>query len=128
MPNIKPEDFQAYIGSLIGKYDKQVEQVVKSSTQKLAKNIKPELQGYSRRGGQLYRTGKYRAGWAYRTINRKDQYQIKTYNRAKPSLVHLLEFGHKAPMVKARAYPHVRQTELKYLQLLMEELEKGVNE
>lgn len=127
MPNVKPEDVRNYIISLIGKYEKQVEEVVKDSTKRLAKGIKPELRGYSRKGGHLYRTGKYQAGWAYKTISRKDQYQIKTYNRNKPTIVHLLEFGHKAPMVKAKAYPHVRQTELKYLRLLMEELEKGVN-
>lgn len=127
MPNVKPEDVQRYIWSLIDKYEMQVEDVVKESTQKLSKKIKPEIQGYSKKGDQLYRTGKYQRGWAYRTINRKDQYQIKTYNKAKPTLVHLLEFGHNPPKVKARAYPHVRKTELKYLQLLMEELEKGVN-
>lgn len=126
MPNIKPEDVQKYIVSLIDKYELHVEDVVKESTQKLAKRVKPELKGYSKKGGQLYRTGAYQRGWAYRTLNRKDQYQIKTYNKAKPSIVHLLEFGHNPPMVKAKAYPHVRQTELKYLELLMEELEKGV--
>lgn len=128
MPDIKPEQVQAYIISLIDKYEKQVGEVVKEKTRSLAKDIKPELKGYSRKGGQLYRTGKYQSGWSARTINRKDQFQIKTYNRNKPSLVHLLEFGHNPPMVKARAYPHVRQTELKYLQKLMEEIERGITE
>lgn len=126
MPNIKPEDVKAYIISLIDKYEKQVGDVVKTSTKDLATKIKPELKGYSKKGGQLYRTGQYRSGWARRTIDRKDQFQIKTYNKNKPTIVHLLEFGHNAPMVKARAYPHVRQTELKYLEKLLEEIEKGV--
>lgn len=128
MPNIKPEDVKAYIISLIGKYENQVEDVVKTSTKALSKQIKPELKGYSRKGGHLYRTGAYQRGWSFRTISGKNQFQIKTYNRNKPSLVHLLEFGHNPPMVKARAYPHVRQTELKYLQKLMEEIRKGVEE
>lgn len=125
MPNVKPENIQSYIISLIDKYEKDVEDVVKTSTRELAQKVKPELKGYSIKDKQLYRTGAYQSGWAYRTISKKDQYQIKTYNKKKPTLVHLLEFGHNQPMVKAKAYPHVRKTELKYLQLLMEKLEKG---
>lgn len=126
MPNIKPDDVQKYIISLIDKYEKDVEDVVKTSTKELAQKVKPELKGYSIKGKQLYRTGVYQSGWAYRTISKKDQYQIKTYNKKKPTIVHLLEFGHNPPKVKADPYPHVIKTELKYLQLLMEELEKGV--
>ena len=127
MRNISPEDFSRCIVDMISEYEGDVRDLVKEKTKALSKDIKPELKGYSRKGGQLYRTGAYQSGWAYRTINRKDQFQIKTYNRKKPSLVHLLEFGHRPPMVRARAYPHVRKTELKYLKMLLEELEKGVN-
>lgn len=126
MISIEPEQVPAYLQELLNQYGDQVDKVVKESTKKLAKEIKPELKGYSRKGRQLYRTGVYQSGWARKTISKKNQFQIKTYNKKKPTLVHLLEFGHKAPMVKAKPYPHVRQTELKYLQLLMEELEKGV--
>lgn len=129
MPNVKPEDIQAYIISLIGKYEKQVEDVVKDSTKKLSKKIKPELKGYSKKKQQLYKTGVYQRGWSFRTISRKDQYQIKTYNKNKPTIVHLLEFGHRIAGTNrmSKEFPHVRKTELKYLRLLMEELEKGVN-
>lgn len=128
MDSIEPQEVRAYLQNLLTIYGKQVEEVVKRETKSLAKQIKPELKGYSRKGGQLYRTGAYQRGWARKTINKKNQFQIVTYNKAKPTLVHLLEFGHRPPMVKARPYPHVRQTELKYLQKLMEELERGVTE
>lgn len=127
MRDIQPEDFSRVIVDMISEYEDDVRELVKEKTKALSKDIKPELKGYSRKGGQLYRTGAYQRGWSYRTIDKKDQFQIKTYNRAKPTIVHLLEFGHRPPMVKARPYPHVRQTELKYLQKLMEELERGVN-
>ena len=126
MSSIKPEDVQKHLSELFSKYEGQVEDVVKDSTQKVSQKVKPELQGYSKKGGHLYRTGVYRSGWAQRVVSKKDAYQIKTYNAKKPTLVHLLEFGHDGP-IKAQAYPHVRQTELKYLGILMEELEKGVN-
>lgn len=126
MSNIKPEEFQKQMSELLAQYEGQVDEVVKTATKSLSTKIKPELKGYSKKGGHLYRTGVYRSGWAQRVINKKDAYQIKTYNAKKPTLVHLLEFGHKG-IIHAKAYPHVRQTELKYLALLMEELEKGVN-
>ena len=136
--SITPEELQDYIISLIDKYQLDVENVVKVATQNRAEDIKPELQSYSHRGeniriggyvmntGRLFRTGSYRSGWAYRTVNKKDRFQIKVYNKDNKSLVHLLEFGHGGP-IHAKAYPHVRRTELKYLQLLKDDLEKGIN-
>ena len=135
--SVKPEDVSDYIISLLDKYKLDVQDVVKTATQKRAKEIKPELQSYSQRGeririggymmntGRLFRTGSYRSGWAYKTVNKKDGFQIKVYNKKNPSLVHLLEFGHKGP-IHAKAYPHVRKTELKYLGLLKDDLERGI--
>lgn len=122
---IPPEQVPGYIMKLIKEYDLQVDEVVKSCTKKIAKKVKPTLKGYSKKGGHLYKTGVYKKGWGLKTISRKNQFQIMTYNRAKPTLVHLLEFGHGG-IIHAKAYPHVRETELKYLGELMNELEKGV--
>ena len=126
--SIEPSEVEAHLKELLRIYGKHVDDVVKKETKTLAKRIKPELKGFSRKGDQLYRTGAYQRGWARKTINKKNQFQIVTYNKAKPSLVHLLEFGHRPPMTKARPYPHVIQTELKYLQLLTEAIERGVTE
>lgn len=126
--SVEPEDLPKYIRESLEMYRGQVEGVIVKSTKELSKKVKPELKGYSRKGGQLYRTGEYQRGWARRTINRKDIFQIMTYNKRKPTLVHLLEFGHNPPMTKARPYPHVAKTELKYLGELLEEIIKGVNE
>lgn len=125
---IEPEELPKYIKMSLEEYNGQVNRVIVESTKELSKKVKPELKGYSRRGGQLYRTGVYRSGWARRTINKKGIFQIMTYNKKKPTLVHLLEFGHRPPMVSARPYPHVAKTELKYLEILLGEIIKGVNE
>lgn len=63
MPNVKPEDVRAYIISLIGKYEKQVEEVVKTSTRELSTKIKPELKGYSKKGKKV-RNKKQWARWS----------------------------------------------------------------
>ena len=53
------------------------------------------------------RTGEYAAGWRMRTeSDRFGGYYVRIYNAAKPSLTHLLEFGHGGPQ-PAGAHPHI---------------------
>lgn len=126
MYTIEPWELQGQLKATLEEYEELVDDVVKKSTKEVAKKVKPTLKGYSKKGDKLYRTGAYRRGWGPRTINRKNIYQIMTYNKKKPTIVHLLEFGHGGPW-KARPFPHVRETELKYLQELLDKLIKGVN-
>lgn len=121
--NITIDQFQDYMLELFVKYGEEVGEVVVKCTNDLSNKVKPEIQGYSRQGSQLYRTGAYKRGWGVKTIKKPNIYQVKTYNRKKPTLVHLLEFGHR---VNAKAYPHVQKTELKYLGLLQEKLESEI--
>lgn len=121
--SVNAEEVSNYMLEAFVKYGKEVEKTVEKCTDKLSKNVKPELKGYSRKNGQLYRTGAYQRGWGVKVIKKPNIYQIKTYNRKKPTLVHLLEFGHNGP-IKAKPYPHIQRTELKYLGLLLEALKK----
>lgn len=124
MPNIKPEDFGNYIESLLGKYQAEViDKKSKEIVDRLGKEAKPEIKSYSVKNVQLWRTGEYQKGWVLRSTRKQGIAQVKLYNKAKPTLVHLLEFGHGGPM-PARAYPHVSKTELKYMRLLYEELRR----
>lgn len=126
--NITVNEFQKYMLELFVKYGEDVDKVVVKCTNELSNKVKPELQGYSRHGSQLYRTGAYKRGWGIKTIKKPNIYQVKTYNRKKPTLVHLLEFGHRIAGTnrRARAFPHVQKTELKYLGLLQEKLESEI--
>lgn len=129
LETIKPEQIHAYMLKMFIEFGEEVNKVAEKSTKKLAPKIKPELASYSKphqKGvyvrGSLYRSGIYRTGWKLRAVKKTNIYQIKTYNAKKGGLVHLLEFGHKG-RIEAKAYPHVRKTELKYLKLLMQDLE-----
>lgn len=126
--NITIDQFQDYMLELFVKYGEEVGEVVVKCTNNLSNKVKPEIQGYSRQGSQLYKTGAYRRGWGVKTIKKPNIYQVKTYNRKKPTLVHLLEFGHRIgnSNFRARAFPHVQKTELKYLGLLQEKLESEI--
>lgn len=121
--SVKAEDVEKYMLDMFLKYGEEVVKISEKCTDKLAPKIKPEIKGYSRKGGQLYKTGVYKSGWGSKVVKRQGIYQVKTYNRKKPTLVHLLEFGHRP---NSRAFPHVRKTELKYLGLLMENLEREI--
>lgn len=125
MPNIKPEEIESYVTSLLGRYEKDVvEKTVDKTVKDLGTDAKNEVKGYSKRGVQLFRTGEYQKGWSI--LNRKDRKGLRRLtvrNKNKAPLVHLLEFGHGGPF-PARAYPHVRSTELEYLKKLYEELRR----
>lgn len=122
--SVNIDDVEKYMLEMFVKYGEEVVDISKKCTDKLAPRIKPEIKGYSQKGGQLYKTGVYKTGWGVKTVKKKGIYQIKTYNRKKPTLVHLLEFGHRP---NARSFPHVRKTELKYLGLLMDDMEREIN-
>ena len=129
MPNITPDQFYDFMAKNFDKYSKDVQNVIMTETNKLAKPAQEKVQSYSVKDKQLYRTGDYRSGWRISTINQKEKgiYRKRIYqNKAtgKPSLVHLLEFGHK---VNAKAYPHVQPTEAEYCEKLFENIKKGIN-
>lgn len=122
MTTIKPEQFEDYIISLLGKYDNEVvEKTVNEKVNKIGKEAKVVIKGYSKPKDQLYQTGDYKKGWGISHKRIKGVKQVKVYNKKKPSLVHLLEFGHE---VNAKAYPHVSPTELTYMKKLYEELRR----
>lgn len=125
MPNITPQQFYNYLVQNIGKYSTDVQNKVRETTKEVSDKIKPEVQSYSVKGKQLYRTGAYRAGWRVTTLTKNGVYRRKVYNKSKPTLVHLLEFGHGGPF-PARAYPHVSPTELKYQEILFKKVKEIV--
>ena len=59
------------------------------------------------KGSSPSKTGKYSSGWRMRTESDKfGGYYVRVYNTTKPSLTHLLEFGHGGPQ-PAGAHPHI---------------------
>lgn len=125
MPNIKPQEFNNYVTSLLEKYNKDtVQRIVDNDVEAMGKEAQTELKGYSKKGVQLYVTGEYQRGWS--TLKRKDKNglrRVTVRNRNKAPLVHLLEFGHGGPF-PAKPYPHVRDTELTYQRKLYEKLRR----
>ena len=124
---ITPNDFSKLIIENIDKYSNDVLEVVKTKTDEETKKAKKELASYSqpKPGGHLLKTGVYKKGWGVSTLTKGGVYKRKVYNKKKPTLVHLLEFGHGGKF-KANAYPHVAPTEIKYSKILYDKIKKGI--
>lgn len=127
MSSISPYEFDRVMTSLLNKYAKDVvEKTVEEKVEEIGKEAKIVVKGYSKPKDQLYITGDYQKGWGTTFRRKKGVKKITVYNRNKPTLVHLLEFGHKIAGTnrKTRAFPHVSPTEIAYTKKLYEELRK----
>lgn len=76
--------------------------------------------------GSGSRKGHYADGWAARYIKKGNgKFSFVVYNRKKPGLTHLLEYGHQLENGgRARAFPHIKQVE----EWCNEEFERRVRE
>lgn len=127
MTNITPDQFEDYIISLLGKYDNDVvEKTVKKKVEEISKEAKIVIKGYSKPKDQLYISGDYKKGWGTTFRRKEGLAQVKVWNKKKPTLVHLLEFGHRIAGTnrKTRAFPHVSPTEIAYTKKLYDELRR----
>lgn len=90
---------------------------IETIKKKMALEASKELKNISPR-----RTGQYALGWTY--INKNGDYII--YNEKRPTLTHLLEYGHLTRNGKKRIAPnpHIRPVFEKYAKLYVEEAKK----
>jgi len=112
------------IAEMLEKYTDEVSEQVRSSINQIGKETVQELKQTSPR-----QTGQYAKGWSKRVVlNKNGQYAIQIYNQKKPSLTHLLEYGHKKTgggMVPARQ--HIRPAEEKATQKLIGKVKDALN-
>ena len=133
MISITPNDFSKLIIDNIDKYSKDVLNVVKTETDFEINEAKKEVVAYSQpKPGHLLKSGDYKKGWGVSTLRKGGVYKRKLYNKKKPTLVHLLEYGHSGPVgvpkgeTRSPAYPHVSKTEIKHSLILYEKIKRGI--
>lgn len=90
MKKVRPEELAVEIMAELSQYSQEVADEIKEEVKQVAEECVREIKAKS-----PTRTGKYKRGWRYKIVfeNRED-IRIRVYNSAKPSLTHLLEFGH----------------------------------
>ena len=83
------ETLSVQLTQVLEEYDEELDKAVNVSMRAVAKEAAEKLKATSPR-----KTGKYANGWAVDSNFRTKTYTV--YNKAKPSLTHLLEDGHLA--------------------------------
>ena len=90
MAKVRPEDISVEIMSHLEQYSDEVAEEIKEEVQETAAECLKEIKTNSPTD-----TGEYKRGWKKKVVFESDNdIRIRIYNSKKPSLAHLLEFGH----------------------------------
>lgn len=109
------------IGDVLETYSKDVTEAIKEAGKTVAKEAVKEIAAASRR-----KSGKYARGWATKiAFDSPFEQRVVIYNKSKPQLTHLLEYGHAGPR-PAPAYPHIRPVEQRAIEKFEKLVEKAV--
>lgn len=116
---ITPEQLESAIADIVKDYTNKERAETKKAISKVGRQTAETLRQTSPK-----RTGKYAKGW--KSKNEGDGYGgfgNIVYNSTKPSLTHLIEFGHRGSS-PAPAHPHINPAYAKGRELLLKELKK----
>jgi len=104
----------------IKQYTDEVQKGIKKEVKSAATKVKKEMKAKSPKD-----TGDYADGWSRRTSTKGGQIEITIYNKNKPQIAHLLEFGHaKAGGGRVDEVKHMRPAYDKYVPIMNKNIEK----
>lgn len=104
MPNISIDELTGEITLAVKKYTEDVSAAIEKEVDSTAKGMVQDLKIDSPKD-----TGKYAKGWTSKKDTSGGSYKRVVHNKEKPSLVHLLEFGHaKVNGGRVDGRPHLR--------------------
>ena len=120
-------DLNDSIIKVLSEYKENIDEDVKETANKIAKEAKEDLINDSPRS-RKERSQKYYKGWAIKKkINKNGKYVLAIWNKTNYRLTHLLEFGHNVKNGgKVKAVPHIRKVEEKMSKEFEEELKKKI--
>lgn len=124
---ISISDLNDSIFKVLNEYKENIDEEVKETADKIAKEAKEDLISNSPRS-KKERGQKYYKGWSIKKkINKKGKYVLAIWNKTNYRLTHLLEFGHNLKNgEKAKAIPHIRKVEEKMSKEFEEKLKKKI--
>lgn len=92
------------IALAVQQYTEDVSKAIENEVNETAKKVRKDAADNS-----PVDTGGYKKGWARKKSSKGGQIKYTIYNKEKPFLVHLLEFGHaKVNGGRVPAIPHLR--------------------
>lgn len=121
-------DLNDSIIKVLSEYKENIDEDVKETANKIAKEAKEDLINDSPRS-RKERSQKYYKGWAIKKkINKNGKHVLAIWNKTNYRLTHLLEFGHDVKNGgRAKAIPHIRKVEEKMSKEFEEELKKKIS-
>lgn len=124
---ISISDLNDSILKVLSEYKENIDEDVKKTADKIAKEAKEDLINDSPRS-KKERSQKYYKGWTIKKkINKNGKYVLAIWNKTNYRLTHLLEFGHNVKNGgKVKAVPHIRKVEEKMSKEFEEELKKKI--
>lgn len=104
MANVSIDNLAAEITLAVKEYTEDVSAAIEREADQTSQRLAKEIRARSPR-----RTGEYAKGWARKKQGRDGEIRYIIYNRRKPRLAHLLEFGHaKRGGGRVAERPHIR--------------------
>ena len=105
---VRPSKWTVAIVAALQEYDQEVTDQIKEDVRAVAKQCVKDIKAKA-----PVKTGEYRRGWksrvAYESTN---DIRIEVYNSTRPSLAHLLEFGHALHQGgRTSPHPHIYPAE-----------------
>ena len=98
-------DLSGAVREILEEYGQAAEQAIREAAPAAAKKARSSLKGASPVG---YGSRHYAQGWAVQSQNARDGVRVVVYNKTKPGLTHLLEYGHALRGGgRSRAVPHI---------------------
>jgi Bacteriophage protein of unknown function (DUF646). len=106
MASINIDNLAAEITLAVKEYTEDVAEAIEKEADLASQRLVKEIRARSPR-----RTGEYAKGWTRKKQGREGEIRYVIYNRKKPWLAHLLEFGHaKRGGGRVEGRPHIRPT------------------
>jgi len=123
MSNISVDQLANEIAKGLAEYTKDIIEGIDGASERIVKNAVKELNAESPK-----KTGKYAKGWAVKTEKKYGETNSHIiYNKNKPGLAHLLEYGHaKRGGGRVQGKPHIGPVEEQVINEFTAEVEKVV--
>ena len=117
---VNTDQLAVELSKAVKNYTEDVSKAVDKKVSSTATKVKREIKQDSPR-----KSGEYADGWSRKTSRKNGLIDITIYNKEKPSLTHLLEFGHaKVGGGRVAGIPHIRPAYDKFVPKMEKDIEK----
>ena len=123
---VKVEEFENEVKEMLGDYYGDVFKKAENHIEDFVQRIVEELKRTSNRS-ESDLSGKYAEGWTYAKEEYMGEYSFIIYNKNKPTLTHLLEFGWLTEYVEVFGNAHISKAFEKYEEDIINELYAQLN-